>query len=47
MVVFQVRVLVSTTGSVDFAPTATWPKETLAGLAPRLLLLAPVPPSTN
>ena len=45
--VFQLRVLVSTTGNVDFAPTVTWPNETLAGLLPKLLLVAPVPPSTN
>lgn len=45
--VFQLRVLVSTTGNVDFFPIATWPNETLAGLLPKLLLVAPVPPSTN
>jgi hypothetical protein len=42
-----VRVFFSTTGNVDFAPTVTWPNETLAGLATKLSLVAPVPPTPN
>jgi hypothetical protein len=30
---------------VELPPTATWPKETLEGLAPKLSLVAPVPES--
>jgi 1-acyl-sn-glycerol-3-phosphate acyltransferase len=45
--VFEERVLVSTTATVDFAPTLTWPNETLAGLLFKLSRVAPVPPSPN
>ena len=31
--VFQDRLLVSTTGSVELVPTATWPNDTIEGLA--------------
>lgn len=39
--------MVRTTGNVEVAPNATWPNETLAGFAPRLVLVAPVPESLN
>ncbi len=43
----QVRVLLSTTATVELDPTATWPNEMLAGLATRLSLVVPEPPSSN
>jgi hypothetical protein len=43
----QERVLLRTTGTVVDDPTATWPNETLAGLATRLSLVVPPPPSSN
>ena len=39
--------MLTTTGTVDFDPTATWPNETLAGLAAKLSLAVPEPWSCN
>lgn len=44
---FHVRVLVSTSGSVELLPTATWPNERLEGLAVIPALVNPVPASCN
>src|SRR5208283_5846975 len=39
----QERAFVSTTGTVDVAPTATWPNETIEGLAVTGSEFSPVP----
>jgi len=44
-VIFQERAFVSTTGTVDVAPIATWPNDTIEGLAVRAAALSPVPPT--
>jgi hypothetical protein len=45
--VFQDRLLVSTTGSVELVPTATWPNDTIEGLAVTASLATPVPPTSS
>ena len=41
----QERTFVSTTGTLDVAPIATWPNDTIEGLALTGSLLMPVPPT--
>ena len=41
----QERAFVSTTGTVDVDPSATWPNDTIEGLALTAWLLVPVPPT--
>lgn len=41
----QERAFVSTTGTVDVVPIATWPNDTIEGLALTAWLLVPVPPT--
>ena len=41
----QERAFVSTTGTVDLDPIATWPNDTIEGLAATGSLLSPVPPT--
>jgi hypothetical protein len=41
----QERAFVSTTGTLDVAPIATWPNDTIEGLALTGWLLMPVPPT--
>ena len=42
-VTFQERAFVSTTGTVEMVPIATWPNDTIEGLAVTASLLTPVP----
>jgi hypothetical protein len=46
-VTFQERSFVSTTGTVDMVPIATWPNDTIEGLAVTDSLLTPVPPTSR
>lgn len=44
-VTFQERAFVSTTGTVDLDPIATWPNDTIEGLAATGSAFSPVPPT--
>src|SRR5208282_54470 len=46
-VIFQERAFVSTTGTVDMVPIATWPNDTIEGLAVTASLLTPVPSTSS
>ncbi len=46
-VTFQERAFVSTIGTVELVPIATWPNDTIVGLAVTGALLWPVPPTSR
>jgi len=46
-VTFQDRAFVSTTGTVELVPIATWPNDTIEGLAVTDSLVSPEPPTSS
>jgi hypothetical protein len=46
-VTFQERAFVSTTGRVELLPIATWPNDTIGGLAVTDSVLTPSPPTSS